>query len=118
MFDFNDLMRLINYYFKDHDNGRWQIDANPDYFEYIIKYLRTGKFNDVRPGHTLQGFLHQSFLSNHFFSLDLSDEAEALKLDGLVEICQQKILERQNQHQQFMQSVSSFDLCWIFSFQI
>lgn len=41
----------------DTGSGRWQLDTNPDYFEYILKYLRTGKFNGVKAEHSLEGFV-------------------------------------------------------------
>ncbi|KAL7076634.1 hypothetical protein ACQ4LE_003807 [Meloidogyne hapla] len=74
----NDSNGLIQY-LPDTGNGRWQLDANPDYFEYILKYLRTGKFNGVRADHSLE---------------DLLDEAELFKLTKLIDICRQKIHER------------------------
>jgi hypothetical protein len=40
---------------KDSTSNKWEVDSNPEYFEYILKYLRTGKFTNVSSSHSLEG---------------------------------------------------------------
>uniref|UniRef100_A0A914MTQ8 BTB domain-containing protein n=1 Tax=Meloidogyne incognita TaxID=6306 RepID=A0A914MTQ8_MELIC len=88
---FTDSGGLISFN-PDSSNGRWQLDANPDYFEYILKYLRIGKINGVKPGHSWE---------------DLLDEAELLKLTKLADICRQKIHEKNVMQQRSLSTSTS-----------
>nr|CAD2186970.1 unnamed protein product [Meloidogyne enterolobii] len=88
---FTDSGGLISFN-PDSGNGRWQLDANPDYFEYILKYLRIGKINGVKAGHSWE---------------DLLDEAELLKLSKLADICRQKIHEKNVMQQRSLSTSTS-----------
>lgn len=72
----------------DSTSNKWEVDSNPEYFEYILKYLRTGKFTNVSSSHSLE---------------DLIVEAEHLKLQKLADICREHINPQRNMQQQQQQ---------------
>jgi hypothetical protein len=63
---------------KPDQDGYYFIDRNGEIFKYIIKYLRDGKLN----------------LDDLCLVRDVLDEAEYFNITGLVDLCNQKIPEK------------------------
>lgn len=63
------------------ETAAYLVDRNPDYFKHVINFLRNGRL-DIPNNHTLDGVL---------------SEAEFCNLKPLIQLCKERIAERENQ---------------------
>jgi len=63
------------------ETAAYLVDRNPDYFKHVINFLRNGRL-DIPNNHILDGVL---------------SEAEFCNLKPLIQLCKERIAERENQ---------------------